>query len=1091
MRQQTSRRRQKRADGIVATGTDKQLHHDLQRIEARESKRMDKRKRRFERAGMPMSSRKVLFLSFFFPFIMFTIAFACQGMWPIADTAPLTIDLYHQYAPFLAELRTKMTNFDSLFYSWNGGLGMNFYALIAYYLASPLNVLMILFPPNFLSEAVTVLTLLKIGLTGLTFSIMLREVFTPFGQRTIAAKAPHEVRYASETGTDWGQILISTAFALSGFMLAYSWDIMWLDTIIMLPLVIAGMFQLIKSGRFLLYVLSLAGAIIFNYYIAIFVCLFTAFYFFVLYISVAPDLPEAVLSRWTHFFKRFWQFAASSILAAMLSAFISIPTYLALLQTSASGDNFPSNWRLNFDTVEFVARHLIDMEPKIRSGLPNIYMGLIVFILLPIYVMAKNIRLSEKIAHLAMMAFLFMSFNSNVLNFIWHGMHYPNQLPYRFAFVYSFLVLIMMYRALSALRDMEASQIAMGAVAGILYTIMAERLLPDEVDHETAMVSILFIILLAAAISLVRDRKRSFRFMMQALACVMIAELLVNTIVTVSTVNINESYTRRSSFNGDFDVVRDELAEIEEMEGENSFYRTELIQQKTTNSPALYGYKGFTLFSSTSYETTAKLMRDLGYHGNNINSYKYMSSTAVLNSFFGIEYLIDKDKEIRDPLLETVHTENEIFSYRNPYALSLGFMVSENILNWNTSAVTPFETQNDLLVKSAGYSDVFLPLEIVTESAVNMNSETGSARNGYNFTPASTSEKSEVTMVITSPVSQHVYFHIDTSSTMDVNATVEEDTGAATDSTVFRDTRGINKPEIFDVGYVEAGETVRVKVNFDTDKGGRFKISAAGLNETVYTEAMTDLATGNMEITEYNSRQVIGTVDTDEAGILFLSIPYDESWQVFVDGEEQEFIPIAEGLSGVRLDIGTHDIKLKFTPPGFWMGLMITALGILIFLIALLLYRSTEGKREERARRARVALRQRRNLQLAETQHPLEQRFDTSTIRSAPVPSGEHAEENRHKTIEEAANELIANNQTVEAHHDDRDSIFPSFDDQPGDIVSEVPVDEAPAAIDTDQVASTDEQSEPVDASQTAAPEDADENENAQSDDGHSEEQND
>lgn len=1036
MRQQTSRRRQKRADGITETGTDKQLRRDLERIEARESKRMKKRYRRVERAGMPMSARKVLFLSFFFPFVIFAIAFACQGMWPVADTAPLTIDLYHQYAPFLAELRNKMLNFDSLFYSWNGGLGMNFYALMAYYLASPLNILMIFFPPNYLTEAVSVLTLLKIGLTGLTFSYMLREVFTPFGQRTIAAKPAHEVRYASETATDWGQILMSTAFALSGFMLSYSWDIMWLDSIIMFPLVIAGLHQIIKKGRFLLYVLSLTAAIVFNYYIAIFVCIFTAFYFFVLYISTAPDLPEALLSRWAHFFKRFWQFAASSILAGMLSAFISLPTYLALLQTSASGDSFPANWRLNFDTIEFIARHLIDMEPKIRSGLPNIYMGLIVFILLPVYVMAKQIRLSEKIAHLAMLAFLYMSFNSNVLNFIWHGMHYPNQLPYRFAFVYSFLLLIMMYRALSAIREMDGAKLAIGAIAGILYIVMAERLLPDEVDHETALVSILFLILLTAALSLVRDRKRSFRFMMQALAFVMVAELLVNTIVTISTVNINESYTRRSSFNGDFDVVRAELAEIEALEGENSFYRTELIQQKTTNSPALYGYKGFTIFSSTSYETTAKLMRDLGYHGNNINSYKYMSSTAVLNSFFGIEYLINKDKEIRDPLLETVHTDNEIFSYRNPYALSLGFMVSESILNWNTSAVTPFEVQNDLLVKAAGYSDVFIPLEVTTESAINMNSESGSARSGYNFNPSTTDEKSEITVLISTPVSQHVYFHIDTSSTMDVNASVEENSGSATDGTLFRDSRGINKPEIFDLGFVEAGETVRVKVNFDTNRGGRFKLSAAGLNETVYVEAMNELAIRNMEISEYNSRRVSGRVATDEAGLLFLSIPYDESWSAVVDGESREIIAVAEGLSAIRLEAGVHNIELKFTPPGFWIGVMLSVLALLILLIALMIYRSLEGKREEQARRARLALRQRYEMQQQDKPRK-ELRHEGSHVRTAPVPATESKEENPHKTIEEAANELLATHLAADST-EDHESIFPDLDEAKASSPAEV-----------------------------------------------------
>lgn len=956
-------RKARRSVGIRETGVKRQGRRDLARIEQRESKRTRRRQRRLQRSGQPFTANRVLFLSFFVPFIIMAVAFAAQGMWPVRDTTPLTIDLYHQYAPFLQEFREKLLNFDSFFYSWHGGLGMNFYALLAYYLASPLNLLMVFFPPNFLSEAVTVLTLLKIGLMGLTFSYMLREVFTPFGQRTIAAKEAENVRYASETGTDWVQILFSTAFALSGFMLAYSWDIMWLDSIVMLPLVITGMYRLIKNGRFVLYTISLAAAIIFNYYIALFICIFTAFYFFVLYISVTPDIDRAVLNRGRYFFRRLFQFAASSVLAGLLSAFIALPTALALQVTSATGDSFPSTWRFDFDFFEFIARHLIDMEPNIRSGLPNIYVGLLVFILLPVYAMAKHIRLSEKLAHLAMLAFLYISFNSNVLNFIWHGMHYPNQLPYRFAFVYSFLVLIIMYRAMSALRDMQASQIAMGAIFGIIYVVMAERFLPEEVDHETAMLSVLFLILLLACLSLLRDKRRNFRFMIHALTFVMIAEILINTIVTITTIHINESYTRRSSFNNDFDDVRAELAYIAGEEGENAFYRTELIQQKTTNSPALYGYKGFTVFSSTSYETTAKLMRRLGYHGNNINSYKYTSSTAVLNSIFGFEYLINKDEPIRDPLLEEVDGPTDLYSYRNPYALGLGYMVSADILDWNSSAGTVFQIQNNFLEQAIGSDDVFIPLDLATESAINMNDDSGSARSGYSYVPVNTDESAEITLLVSNTENSHVYLHIDTSWSIDVYATAEsQQENEDIDNISFDDRRGINRPELFDLGYIEEGETVRVKINIEANEGGRFRVAAAGLQEDVYVETMTQLAEGNLEITDYTSRRVDGTVEAEEAGYLFLSIPYDGSWVATVDGAEAEIIPIADSLSAIQLEAGVHSIRLAYTPPGFWIGLMITLFGVLLLLIALLIWRSLDGKRSEQEKQARIALQQRREM---------------------------------------------------------------------------------------------------------------------------------
>lgn len=1016
VRQPGSRRKR---GGITPIGRENRASQDLAMIEKRERQRLMKRSRRMQRSGLPMTPGRVLFMSFFVPFMLMAIAFGAQGMWPVRDTTPLTIDLYHQYAPFLAELRTKMLNLESPFYSWNGGLGMNFYALMAYYLASPLNLLMLLFPPRFLSEAVTVLTLIKIGLIGLTSSYMLREAFSPYGSRTVAAKEPKQVTYGSETGTDWAQILMSTAFALSGFMLAYSWDIMWLDSIVMLPLIVTGLYRLIKDGRFVLYVVSLALAIVFNYYIAIFVCLFTGLYFFVLFVTVSPDVDRFRLNKPAFFLARLSRFTFASILGGLLSAFLSVPTYLALQITSATDDAFPTTWRLGFDFFEFIARHLIDMEPKIRSGLPNIYVGLAVFILVPVYLMTKHIRLSEKLAHLAILAFLYVSFNSNMLNFIWHGMHYPNQLPHRFAFVYSFVLIIMMYRAFSGLRDMSAVQLVIGPIVGILYIVMAERLIPEEVDHETAMVSVLFLILLTAAISLVRNKERSFRFMMQALTVVMILEIMVNSIVTITTIHINESYTRRSTFNGDFDEVRAELAIIEELEGKNSFYRTELIQQKTTNSPALYGYKGFTIFSSTSYEDTAKLMRRLGYHGNNINSYKYTSSTPLLNSIFGIEYLINKDAAIRDPLLEDLGTDSSLYSYRNPYALSPGFMVSSDILNWNVTSGTPFQIQNDFVAKASGHDSLFEGMEIETESAINMNDDNGTAKNGFAYLPVKNEESSEITLVIRNEESRHLFFHVDTVFSMSVNAVVDSgSTDPDVNSTVFEETRSINKPELFDMGFVEAGETVRIRVNIDEDKGGRFKIAAASLNQDAYINAMTELETGNLVITNHNSRMLSGQVEASDDGILFLSIPYDEYWQADVDGEAVSLVRVADGLSGVPLTAGTHNVTLTYTPPAFWIGVLISLLALVVLLLWLLIWRSRAGKRFTRDKQIVLALEQRQLLEMRaragdvpESMPTRKRRSEPSGIRTTPLPEKpESLEESvvQAQSAKEAAAEMIA-----------------------------------------------------------------------------------
>ncbi len=293
--------------------------------------------------------------------------------------------------------------------------------------------------------------------------------------------------------------------------------------------------------------------------------------------------------------------------------------------------------------------------------------------------------------------------------------------------------------------------------------------------------------------------------------------------------------------------------------------------------------------------------------------------------------------------------------------------------------------------------------------------------------------------MVNNPISRHVYFHVDTVFSMSVYASVDSPVqDPESNSIVYDETRSINKPEIFDLGYVEAGETIRIKVNVAAKDGGRFKISAAALDEAVYTETMETLATGNLEIGSYNSRLVSGRVTADEAGVLFLSIPYDESWIATVNGVEQEVINVAKGLSGVELPAGTHDIVLKYTPPGFWIGVILSLFGVMIFLIALLIWRNLAGKRREQEKRASLALRQRREIEtrarLGGVQEVWRQsRVEHNTIRTTNLPDNERLDKASAapaQTPESAAAEMVAYHEQEQASHSGSiGTAFPELDE--------------------------------------------------------------
>ncbi len=195
---------------------------------------------------------------FIVPVVIMLIIFAQRGIFPFGEESFLRTDMYHQYAPFFAEFQDKLTHGGSLLYSWNIGMGVNFAALYAYYLASPLNWLLILCPKGLVIEFMTYSIVLKIGLSGLTMAYYLRR---------------------HNNTCDFGIAFFGIFYALSGYMAAYSWNIMWLDCILLFPLIVLGLERLVKEGKGLLYCITLGLSILSNYYISIMTCIFMVTYF--------------------------------------------------------------------------------------------------------------------------------------------------------------------------------------------------------------------------------------------------------------------------------------------------------------------------------------------------------------------------------------------------------------------------------------------------------------------------------------------------------------------------------------------------------------------------------------------------------------------------------------------------------------------------------------------------------------------------------------------------------------------------------------------------------------------------------------------
>ncbi len=845
-----------------------------------------------------LRANRLLLGSFAIPFIILMVSYFSRGVFPVGNRDVLTIDLYHQYAPFLSEIQARLRSLDGLFYSWSGGLGTNFYALLAYYVASPLNLILVLFPAGLLTEAIFLIILVKVGLAGAAFHYFLREVHREESPVMMA---------------------IASSYALSSYVLSYSWNVMWLDGIVLLPLVILGLVRIIRDQRYLLYPVALGLALLANYYIAFFITVFTA-----MYAVAALFLYQRLPNPWK-LTGQVLRITGLSLLGGALSAVLSWPTYLSLKLTSAADDAFTGKVTEYFDLFDYISQHFMLMKPTIRDGMPNLYAGLFALAMVPLFFFARQIALKVKYLHLAMLLFLIISFNINWLNFAWHGFHYPNQLPYRNSFVYIFLLLSMSYPAWRSRHEFSGKQIGAVLATLIVLLLLAQKINDQAIPVQAMYATLVFLLIYAGVLTLDKVHRIHPSDMAIALLITVIVELTVYALLTMHTIDTTEYLSSREGYTAGTEVtqIRQELARIDR--SESGFYRVEVYPPRTTNDGFLYQYRGLSIFASTMATQPVKFFEKLGYHSNSINSYKYEGSTIVLDSLFGIKYLVRRSNFIHDELREQIATTSELEVYRNPFALSLGYLGPSSLKTWVLPGGNPLAAQNQWLQALGGQQAVLDPVDQITGQQTNIEL-VPFGTNGYNFSRPSKDQTSRAQILIDVPESRQVYLYLDVTAN-------QPDQGYV----LVNDERidfNAKRSTLVDLGFIPAGARVEFNLTFKATSTatGTFSLYSSALDLPAFAAAIAKIQSQSLVVDKFSDSHVQGHLTTQEAGTFLMTIPYDQGWKVKVDGQVVETYAVSDGLLGFDLAAGSHEIDLRFTPPGFWPGLAVTGAALLILL---------------------------------------------------------------------------------------------------------------------------------------------------------------
>ncbi|MGN0523291.1 MAG: YfhO family protein [Eubacterium sp.] len=876
-------------------------------------------------------------------FVVFSIGLATLGigfvfmifkLFPFGDMTVMRMDLYHQYGPLFVEYFDRIVEHKSFFYSWESGGGSSFLGNFFNYLSSPISLVVLLFDRKDISYAITTLVIIKGVLSAGTFTYFLKKSLNS-----------HCLASAS----------FGVFYAFCGYFLAYYWNIMWIDGMIWLPLIALGIEQIINNGRPALYIVSLTVLLFSSYYMGYMCCIFSVLYFIVYYFmhssitdKISPDAKyknryslKAVYNN--KFINRGLKFASASVLSAALCACTLIPVYYILQACSATSDSFPATFSSYFDLLNLFSSNLAGLETTIRSSgddvLPNIYCGTLAVILLPLYFTNKDIKLREKAMYLLLLIFFVFSFDNNFANFIWHAFHFPNDLPYRFSYMYSFIVLIIAYKGLMHIKSVRYSDIAIVGMLWLFMIMLYQKMPTNKISEITIYITIAFTLVWTGVLLLIKKNYAGKVVIGVTIAALTFCEVIVAD---------SQSYLftqKQADYVDKYDGIVDAVDYT--YDSDKDFYRTELCYLNTRMDPCLYGYNGMSAFSSMAYESYSRAQYSLGMFGNRINSYTYNTQTPVYNMMYSIKYLMRGSGEIKPST--NYYTEyyksadESITVYKNDYFLPIAYQVSGDIENWDTPEGNPFSVQEDFIDRAAGVSDVFVPVEYVGSQTDEIMADSSPTENGtYFFSKLDTdSNFGNIDITVKSSLDSNVYVYITSPAIENVNYYWYD-----WNNDKQSHYQNISEPYILDLGKHNKGDEITISLDCSSieETDSYYEIYVYNVDNDVLKSAYELLKIGELDITSYTDTEITGTVDAGFNGYLYTSIPYDEGWSIYIDGEKVDNVQIGGCQLGAEISKGEHSVRLKYTPKGLKYGILISGAAWL-FVIAQIIFKRRKPKK--------------------------------------------------------------------------------------------------------------------------------------------------
>lgn len=776
------------------------------------------------------------------PVLLLLALSAWGGIYPLGPESFLTEDLKYQYIDFFTWFRHVLTGEANVFYSFAQGMGSNTWGLYSYYLASPFNFIILLFDEAHLTLAIYVIVALKLACMNTAMAWYLRRRFTL--QRTWALALALCYTWSTWTATNLRNPL-------------------WLDALILLPLMAWSCRQLLRTGRFIGLSLLVAADVITCWYMAYITLLFCCL--FVLFELAVMIYDDEVRPARSWIAGRAVRFTVAILLGLGLSAWTFVPTVLAMM---GGGAKTAVGMFQTYPTA--LIRGFLPFAWNIDHA-PQFYTGLIPLVLAISMLFEKRIDKRLRALTLVFAGFLVVSSVLGPLMYVWCGFRQPNGFYCRIAFLLSFLEI---WAAAFLLMRRAACRAEGSNTRTVSWTEAGGR---------------------SACAAPIARKLAPFGTLVLVLA-----DLGFNAHVCWNQLYINYPQDTHDTYVNDADTQVRELKQLDA----DAFYRVDKTYNRAGaafNEGISHGFNQLSTYSSANNPQAVAFLNSLGYSSEGEFSSVYAAPNLVMDSLLGVRYIGTWSKPVASTETTLPHSNVTSPVYYNPHALSLGYPCANGTNSESTlQGDDPFERQNALFAELTG---IDRPLYTQLQGVEQARSD------------------ASITWAVKLPAHTIGYTYAQTGVESDWSQSVGLIVGGEMISSEA--TRFSHNVRAFGESGDESTqhEISMVQGSPETQLPPKSQCLFYALNIDVFEEGIERLQSRQFTPDVFEDGHVEGVYNAEKQTDLVLSIPYDKGWSAIIDGKEVALSPaFGGGMSQIQVPEGSHRIEMRFQSPGFTVG---------------------------------------------------------------------------------------------------------------------------------------------------------------------------